>query len=350
MKKKRVAICFSSVPFIKGGAEHCAQSLYREMRNRDFEVEIVSIPFQWEPKAEIVKNMVIWRMLNIDRIAGGNVDLVIATKFPSYILKHPNKVTWLFHQHRAIYDLYGTRYSDFDASNPSDVEIRKQIINADNSSLSESKALFTIANNVSNRLLQHNRIKSIPLYHPPMHYGKYYCEDFGDYILSVGRLETLKRIDLLLNAMKYVDKGIKCVIAGTGGLEGYLKSLVKELGIADRVKFLGFVNDEDLLKLYAGCFSVYFAPYDEDYGYITLEAFLSKKPLVTCADSGGVLEFAVHDVNAFIAGQAEPQLIADYINTLHRNPGLCKKLGNNGYEKVKNISWDNVIKQLTSTI
>jgi len=350
MRKKRVAICFPSVPFIKGGAEHCVQSLYQEMKKREYDVEIVSVPFQWDPKDEVVKNMVVWRMLNLERIAGNNIDLVIATKFPSYIIKHPNKVTWLFHQHRPVYDLYGTCYSDFKASNPSDVRIREQIINADNRSLPESKGIFTIANNVSNRLLHHNRIKSTPLYHPPLHYSKYHCEEYGDYILSVGRLETLKRVDLLLKAMKHVEKSVKCVIAGTGGMESYLKSLSKELGIEDRVKFIGFVEEEELLKLYSGCFSAFFAPYDEDYGYITLESFLSKKPIVTCRDSGGVMEFAEHNINSKVADRADPLIIADHINTLYRNPDLCKKLGNSGYNKVKGISWDNVIKQLTSTI
>ncbi len=350
MSRKRVAICFSSVPYIRGGAEHCVESLCRQMRERDYEVEIVSIPFQWDPKPELVKNMVMWRLLNLDRIAGKGIDLVITTKFPSYMIKHPNKVTWMFHQHRAVYDLYGTPFSDFNAANPEDVRIREQIIDADNRTIPESKSVFTIARNVSNRLQHHNGIKSQPLYHPPMHCGKYYCGGFGDYILSVGRLETLKRVDLLLKAMKHVDKNVKCVIAGTGGMEHYLKSLAKELGIEDRVRFLGFVGDEDLLKLYAGCFSVYFAPYDEDYGYITLEAFLSGKPLVTCTDSGGVMEFAKHNINSKVAERPEPGLIADHINSLYYDPGLCKKLGANGYNQVKDINWENVIKRLTATI
>lgn len=350
MSEKKIAICFASVPFVRGGAENHAESLCTELNKRGYKADIVSIPFQWEPKLEIIKNMVMWRLLNLDKISGIPVDLVIATKFPSYMIKHPNKVTWLFHQHRAIYDLYGTPYSDFNADDPEEMDIRDHIINADNKALRESKVIYTNSKNTGYRLKYYNNIDSTPLYHPPKHYGKYYCDDYQDYILSVGRLEGLKRVDLLLQAMQYTDKDIKCVIAGTGGMEGYLKNMARDLGIQNKVKFVGFVNDEELLKLYANCFAVYFAPYDEDYGYITLESFLSKKPLITCSDSGGVMEFAEHGINSFISEDASAESLGRYINELYNNTALCRKMGNNGYDKVKNINWDDVIKKLTCTL
>jgi glycosyltransferase involved in cell wall biosynthesis len=345
-----VAICFAGVPFIKGGAEICTKSLFTEIKNRGFDVEIVNLPFQWDPKQEIIRNIVMWRLVNINQIAGNIIDLVIATKFPSYVINHPNKVTWLFHQHRAIYDLYGTPYSDFDPNNYQDRQIREQIIKADNRSLAESRVVYSIAKNTSDRLKLYNNIYSTPLYHPPKHYGKYHCVQYDDYILSVGRLEGLKRIDLLLRAMQITDKRVKCLIAGTGGLESTLKKMAQDLGLQQRVKFLGFVDDDELLKLYANCFAVFFAPYDEDYGYITLEAFLSNKPVITCKDSGGVMEFAEHDVNSKVAETAEPALLAEYINQLYQNRSFCRDLGNNGYNKVKNINWNNVIEMLTDTI
>jgi glycosyltransferase involved in cell wall biosynthesis len=350
MDKKRVAICFANVPFIRGGAEICVESLHAELIKRDFEVDIVNIPFQWEPRVEIVKNMVLWRMINIDRVAGQPVDLVIATKFPSYMIKHPNKVTWLFHQHRAVYDLYGTGYSDFNRSSRQDTEVRDSIIKADNKCLRESRAIFTIAKNVSRRLKEYNGIDSKPLYHPPQHSEKFFCAGYGDYVLSVGRLESLKRVDLLVQAMQYTDKDVKCIIAGTGGQENYLKKMAVSLGLGKKIKFLGRVGDEDLVDLYARCFAVFFAPYDEDYGYVTLESFLSKKPLITCADSGGVMEFAEDRINAKVASLASPESVAAGINELYNNPTLCKKLGDSGYDRVKGIDWNAVIDQLTVTL
>jgi glycosyltransferase involved in cell wall biosynthesis len=285
-------------------------------------------------------------MLNIDRIAGRSVDLVIATKFPSYMVKHPNKITWLFHQHRAAYDLYGTEYGNFDRHSPQDEEIRNDIIRADSKCLPESRAVFTIANNVSKRLKKFNGIGSKPLYHPPKHREKFY----GDYVLSVGRLESLKRVDLLVHAMQYTDRDVKCIIAGTGGQEANLKKMAASLGVGKKVKFLGQVGDDELVDLYARCFSVFFAPYDEDYGYVTLESFLSKKPLITCADSGGIMEFAENGVNAKVADTASPESVAAGINELYRDPALSKRMGRSGYDRVKDIGWDTVIDQLTATL
>jgi glycosyltransferase involved in cell wall biosynthesis len=348
--RKKILICFSSTPFIRGGAELHVESLYLELKTRGFEVDMVNIPFQQRPKEEILKNIITWRLLKLDKVNFDPVDLVISTKFPSYTVKHPNKVTWLIHQHRAIYDLYGTMYSDFSPDDPADRDIRSKIMWIDNKTLNESRMIYTNSKNTGKRLKQYNNIDSTPLYHPPKHYGKYYCDDYGDYILSVGRLEPIKRIDLLVDAMRYMDKGIKCVIVGTGSKESHIKNMVQKFGLQDRVKMLGFVDDEELLRLYANCFSVYYAPYDEDYGYVTIESFLSKKPIVTCEDSGGIMEFAEHDVNSKIAGTPDARAIADCVNRLYNDPATCKKFGEMGYSAVKDISWDDVINRLTATL
>lgn len=351
MTRKRIAITFASVPFIRGGAELCAESLRTELVKRGFEAELVSIPFQWCPKIELLKNCLIWRTLNIDEIAGQKIDLVIATKFPSYVISHPNKVTWLFHQHRAIYDLYRTPFSDFDPNSPEDQRIREQIIRIDAKTLQESQKIFTIARNTSNRLQLYNQIASATLYHPPKHYGRYYSEAYGDYILSVGRLEELKRTALLIRSLQYTDPKVKCVIAGTGGQETYLKRLTHDLKLENRVQFTGFVEDDELLRLYANCFAVYFAPFDEDYGYVTLEAFLSRKPIISCVDSGGVMEFAEHETNGLVANEADPLIFGELIDRLyHERSSLAPELGQHGYQRVKDIHWDDTIEQLTSTL
>lgn len=350
MRKKRIIIAFASVPFIKGGAELLVESLQTELKKRGFETELVSIPFQSNPKIELIKNAFIWRTLNISQIAGKSIDLVIATKFPSYVINHPNKVTWLMHQHRAVYDLYGTPYSDF-SNNQEDEILRNQIIRIDEKTLNESKKLYAISKNTANRLKLYNNISAETVYHPPKHYGKYYFEQNGDYILSVGRLEEIKRIDLLIRAMQYTDKQIKCMIAGTGGYETHLKKLVKELKLENRVKFIGFVDDDELIRLYANCLAVFYAPYDEDYGYITLEAFLSRKPVLTCMDSGGVMEFAEHNINALVANEPDPMVFGEFINRLYNQKNsLASDLGNNGYHKVKDINWDSTIEKLTVTL
>ena len=219
----------------------------------------------------------------------------------------------------------------------------------DNKTLSTSRKIYTIADNTTNRLKQFNQIQAETLYHPPKHVGHYYTENYEKYILSVGRLESVKRVDLLIKAMKYCDKDVKAVIAGKGPYEEELKKLAIREKVADRIVFLGFVEDKKLLELYANAMAIFFAPFDEDYGYITLEAFLSRKPVITTIDAGGPLEFVRDGESGFIC-QLDEQQMGERINQLANNIEKCKAYGQKGYEDVKDISWDHVIDCLTETI
>jgi glycosyltransferase involved in cell wall biosynthesis len=92
---------------------------------------------------------------------------------------------------------------------------------------------------------------------------------------------------------------------------------------------------------------VLYPPFDEDFGYVTLEAFLSRKPVVTATDSGGPNEFVVDGVNGFVREPA-PEAFADAINTLARDPRRAASLGDAGYERARLITWDGVIEKLLS--
>ena len=159
----------------------------------------------------------------------------------------------------------------------------------------------------------------------------------------------MKRLDLLIESMRYTDKGVKCLIAGTGAAneKERLQTLVNKYGLSEKVKFLGFISDEKMLQLYSQSLCVYFAPKDEDYGYITLEAFLSKKPVITTVDAGGVLEFAEKENSAMVE-EINPEDIGKAINQLYHNKKLAKEFGMNGYDRVKDISWDNALDKLLS--
>ncbi|WGU93812.1 glycosyltransferase family 4 protein [Paenibacillus dendritiformis] len=345
--RKKIAICHAQVPFVQGGAELLIQSLHRELKKRHYDVEIVSLPFKWYPNPSLIQSMMNWRSVDLSESNGEKIDLVIGTKFPSYGVQHPNKVTWLIHQFRQVYDLYGTPYSDFTAM-PEDQAVKEFIYRFDNKCLREAGKLFTIAQNTASRLKKYNNIQAEVLYHPPKHVGHYYNNEYGDYILSVGRLDALKRNDVLIETMRYTDKAIKCIIVGRGPEEMKLKSLVSKYNLSDRVFFKGFVEDEDLLKLYANCLSVFYAPFDEDYGYITLEAFLSSKPVITLNDSGGVLEFVRDKESGFIVGDAESA--GNRLTYLFNNKKVAAEQGMCGKNIVSDITWDNVIDRLTETI
>jgi glycosyltransferase involved in cell wall biosynthesis len=216
----------------------------------------------------------------------------------------------------------------------------------DHKAIQSHKRIFTISRNVSQRLLKFNKLASTPLYHPPKLHPRYFNKNYGDYILSVGRLDRLKRVDWLIRSLRYCPATMHCLIAGSGPELPKLKELALECGVTDRVEFLGYVEDQRLLELYAECFAVYYAPFDEDYGYVTLEAFLAQKPLLTASDSGGTLEFVEHERNGYIVEPNNERQLAEKIGLLFNDRELCRRFGVNGYGKVKDISWDHVIHEL----
>lgn len=348
MRKKKIVVCSVKTPYMNGGAEVLVENLIDNLTCRGFEAELVNLPFKWYPNERLITEGLIWNMVDLSEANGEKIDLVIPLKFPSYFVKHENKVTWLMHQHRPIYDLYGTKYSDFDPNNGFHNKIRNEIIRLDSEALNESKKIYSISQNVTNRLAKYNDIGSEPLYHPPKNIGQYYSAKAEDYILSVGRLDPLKRVDILIKALRYCDKNVKAIIAGKGIMEKELKILAEKEGVAERVEFLGFVSENQLLKLYANSLGILFSPVDEDYGYITLEAFLSKKPVLTCSDSGGSLEFIVNKKSGFVCNSIEE--FGDKINWLYNHKESAAEMGIEGYNSVKDISWDNVIDKLTESI
>jgi glycosyltransferase involved in cell wall biosynthesis len=334
-----IAICAFQTLFTTGGAELLVNSLERELRDRGYSVEVVRIPFTWA-KADLLQQALLWRLVKVD------ADLVIGTNFPSYFVKHDCKVIWLSHQYRPLYELYGTAFSEF-GRDPGDSEVRGIIATADTQFISEARRVFTISRNVAQRLKRFNGIVAEPLYHPPPLFRSLFHQEYGDFLLMPSRLEAHKRPKLLVEALRLSRSPIKAVIAGIGSQEGELRRQVEQYGLEDRIQFAGFVNDHTLLKLYACCRAVVYAPYDEDYGYVTLEAFLAKKPVLTAVDSGGVLEF-VTDERTGLVTEAAPEAVAHGIDRLAGSVELCRRLGEAGRERVKDISWDEAIRRLVA--
>jgi len=215
----------------------------------------------------------------------------------------------------------------------------------DRQALGECVGLFSIARTVSARLEKFNGLVAEPLYHPPRLAGRLQSGPYGDYILTVTRLEHVKRVDLAIEAFQKVDRSLRLVIAGDGSVRPRLEARIDELDLRHRVSLLGRVSDERLIELYAGARGVLFAPYDEDYGYVTLEAFLARKPVVTASDSGGTLEFVEDGTNGIVAAPSA-EAIAAAINRLAADARAAARLGDNGYERARTVTWDGVVERL----
>jgi glycosyltransferase involved in cell wall biosynthesis len=341
-----ILVCEAQVPFVHGGAEVHVRELVRELRERGHAAELVSVPFKWYPKEEILPHAAAWRMLDLSESNGRPVDVVIATKFPTYFVRHPRKVAWLIHQYRAAYELCGTVYSDF-GHNEKDVGLRDTLIRLDTEMLGECRALFTNARNTASRLLKFNALQAVPLYHPPRLAGRLRSGPYGDYVLSVGRIESVKRVDLIVRAMADVDTSVRLFVAGDGTQHENVEREAERLGIGGRITFLGSVADDELLGLYAGALGVIYPPYDEDFGYVTLEAFLARRPVITCTDSGGPNEFVTDGVNGYVC-DPDPRALGEAINRLAGDRKLAARLGDAGYDAASRVTWDGVIEQLLS--
>lgn len=343
---RTIAVCAAQIPFFKGGAEAHVNGLVRELTERHYEVDLINIPYKWYPRDQLLKSLEVWRLLDLSESNAKKIDLLITTKFPSYFAEHPNKVLWLFHQYRHLYDLWGTPYSDFDPAQETDRRLRDQLVDLDTEVLRSYKRIYTNAKNTAARLKKYNGIEAVPLYHPPHLAGRFYAAEDGGYILSVGRLDRLKRVDFLVRSVRFMDRRVRCRIAGTGPELENLQKLARASRVADRVEFLGFVPHDDLPDLYAHATAVYFAPWDEDYGYVTLEAFLSQKPVITASDSGGPLEFVEDGQSGIVIGSADEKELAQKSEELFFDKEKRRRFGLAGYEKVKDISWDTVIETL----
>ena len=341
-----VLVCEAQVPFVRGGAEALVRELVRQLEARGCLVERVSVPFKWYPKRELMAHAAAWRLLDLSESCGRPVDLVIPTKFPTYCVRHPHKVTWLMHQYRAAYDLCGTEYADFD-HREEDTAVRERIRDLDREMLGECAGVYTISQTTSDRLTRFNGVPSTPLYHPSPLAPRLRTGPYGDYFLSVGRLETVKRVDLAIQAMAHVPRPMRLLVVGEGTYRHGLERTIADLGLQDRVSLLGAVDEATLIALYAGARGVVFAPFDEDYGYVTLEAFEARKPVVTAADSGGVLEFVQHDVNGLVC-PPEPAALGVCLAELATNHARAASLGEAGYDSTRAISWDGVVAALTA--
>jgi glycosyltransferase involved in cell wall biosynthesis len=344
----RIAITTVQVPFVQGGAESHVAGLAQALRDCGYEVEVVSIPFRFKPNRSVLSNMDYWESEDFETHSVGRIDRVICLKFPSYYLKHPQKIVWLLHQHRAVYELYDTPYGESSADRQAR-NLRVEICRRDTQALGRAKAVYANSQRVAERLMQYNQVASSPLYHPPPDVARFYSGAQLPYIFFPSRLEELKRQELLIRAMARVRAPAVALLAGTGGARPALERTISELGIHEKVKLLGKVTREEMFELYANSTAVFFGPLDEDLGYVTMEAMLSSKPVITCKDSGGPVEFVIDGQTGFVVDPHE-EAVAEAIDRLFSDRALARDLGQSGRTRFDEmgIGWEHVVQTLTA--
>jgi len=345
----RVGVINVQTPFVRGGAEAHAENLAAAIRNAGHEADLITLPFKSYPPERILDHMLAFRLLDLSESVHTSIDKVVCLKFPSYLVDHPDRRVWLLHQHRAAYDLWKTPLGDL-ANYPRSELVREAIIAADTKHLGSAKRLFTNSRNVANRLKAGNDIQADALYHPPPGADLYYSKQAENFLFFPSRLTPVKRQELVLKALSLTKEPVVVHFSGRPDSPDYMKKLeqkVATLDLADRVIWHGGVSDDELLRLYATCLGVLYPPTDEDYGYVTLEAMLAAKPVITCLDSGGPLEFVRDDETGFIAkGRAED--LADAMDRIWTDRNKARDMGQAGLEaySAANITWDNAVSKL----
>ncbi len=337
------------VPYVRGGAELHAELTVAALGRAGHQVELVTLPYVWTGRPDSLRQALAWRLACFEHSPAGQVDLFIATKYPSYLGRHPNKVAWIFHQQREVYDLHPTPFGNFGLA-PDEIELRQALVELDLEALAEARALFTNSRNTARRLEQYCGVPATPLYAPPPLHDRLAPGPYGDYLFFIGRLDRIKRLDLTIRALAHTRRPVRLKVAGRGPDGEALAALAQELGVADRVEFLGFVSDEQALDLMAGSCAMVLTPHDEDYGFTTLEAFFAGKPVVASTDSGGVLEFVLDGETGFVVPPL-PERIAERIDLLWEDRALCERLGMEGRARVmETVNWDKAVAALTSTL
>jgi glycosyltransferase involved in cell wall biosynthesis len=338
----RIAVCAPQVPFVRGGAEIVSERLVDELRKRDHAAELVTVPFKWYPGERVLTQAFLWRLVDLEEADGAPIDLVVATKFPSYVVRHSNKVVWLLHQFRQAYELDRTELGQFDES-PEDRALRRAVHRLDKLALGEARKLFATSSNVAARLRRSTGLEAEVLAHPPQELP-YRCDEYGDFILSVGRIDRAKRVGLLIDALG-ADTSLRCVVAGEGPERGRLEQLARDRGLDGRAKFAGRVSEQELADLYARCLAVYYAPVDEDFGMVPYEAFLAEKPVVTTTDAGGPLE-VVGDRETGLVCEPTATAVAEACAWLRDHPDETRKWGQAGLRAAERLTWDAAIDRL----
>lgn len=334
-----ILILHTQVPFVSGGAEVLVNGLAAAISDRGHDVDTVALPLAWNPPSGLLTTAIAWRLLDVRKFNRKDVDLVICSKYPTWAVQHPRKALWLVHQHRQAYDLYGTPLSEF-TPDPTSVEIRRRVFDIDRLGIRECRPRFAISQVVADRLRRFCGLHAGVL-HPPVPRTGLRPDAYAPFVLSVSRLDAAKRVHTLIDAWPHVSSGLTLQIVGDGPDRSELERLVAARGLSGRVTFLGRVSDERLRDLYNTCRAVFYAPVDEDFGYVTVEALAAGKPVITSPDSGGVLEFVGADQFGVVTS-LKPIELARSLDRLDSEP-LARRLGAGGPERVAGLTWNRVV-------
>jgi glycosyltransferase involved in cell wall biosynthesis len=341
----RVLVVTSGALFVRGGHLLIAEETCAALKRAGHQAELLVTP-QNRFGRQLSAYLATW-LTDVGMTADGQpIDRVISFRFPSYAVRHPCQVCWLNHRMREYYDLWERFVRGLGRRGRLKERVRRKLFHTlDRQLLTRNvHRLVAQSRTIQARLRRFGGISSELLYPPPPE-RPYRNEGYGDYVFAVSRLTALKRLDLLVEAAALTQPGLKIKIAGEGEERGRLQERIQALGLSARVELLGPIDDQQLVEHYARCRAVYFAPWNEDYGFVTLEAFRSGKGVLTADDSGGPSELVESDQTG-LSGPPDPARLARDLDRLHAEAGLAERLGAAAQAAAKRHRWEHAVRVL----
>jgi glycosyltransferase involved in cell wall biosynthesis len=345
-KQKRIAVVTSDVPFVEGGHLTIARSTVQALNEYGYNADLILTPqnrFGRQLRAYLAN-----RFYDIEEDGlGRSIHQVITFRFPSYAVKHRQHVCWLNHRLREYYDQWPFLYSQLGVKGKIKERMRRRLIHRLDTRLLRHNVskLYAQSQTIQKRLESWGNIPSEVLYPPPPQ-RDYYTESYENFIFSVSRLQRLKRLSLLVEAFKHIkSKDLKAVIIGEGPEQGEITKKIKDNKLEDRVILLGKTDEKTVLKNFATCRAVFFAPEQEDYGFVTGEAFASRKAVITATDSGGPAELVKDGETGYVCNP-NPKAMAERMDQLAEDENLAQRLGAKSLDFISQITWEKTIQKL----
>jgi glycosyltransferase involved in cell wall biosynthesis len=341
-----IIVATASPPFAEGGHLVMARELVRALQESGHAATLLVTPqnrFGRQGSAYLAA----WCTDVSLAYENRKVDQVISLRFPAYAVQHERHVVWLNHRMREYYDLWDEFASHLSFRGSIKERARRAIVHRVDRYLLTKRIqrLFVISATVQSRLQRWGALGSEVLYPPPP-VRPYRNDGYGNYIFGVSRLTPLKRFDLVLRALaEPLAAGVRCVIAGEGDQMDALLRLRRQLDLDHRVEFIGRVDEAALIDHLAKCRAVVFPTFNEDYGFVTAEAFASGKSVITCCDSGGPAELVRDGESGFVTDPT-PEALARAMRAVMDDRTLAIRLGETGTRDVARLTWPASVEKL----